>query len=73
MEIIAVCSELNSHTNILLVKTEFMLAFKVGGWDDIIKMELREGGWGSMDWMDLAQDKDRCWDIVNAVMNLRVP
>jgi hypothetical protein len=28
---------------------------------------------GGMDWMDVAQDRDRWWVLVNAVMNLRVP
>jgi hypothetical protein len=28
---------------------------------------------GSIDWIDLAQEMDRCWALVNAVMNLRVP
>ena len=27
---------------------------------------------GGMDWIDLAQNRDRCWAVVNAVMNLRV-
>jgi len=32
------------------------------------------GKWdGEMDWIDLAQDKDRWWALVNAVMNLRLP
>ena len=35
-------------------------------------MDLREVGWGGMDWIDLAQDMDRWLVIVNAVMNLRV-
>jgi hypothetical protein len=39
---------------------------------DNIKMYLRKVGWGYMDWMDLAQDRDRWWTVVNAVMNLWV-
>jgi hypothetical protein len=37
------------------------------------KMDLREMGWGGMDWIDLAQDRDQWWAHVNMVMNLRVP
>jgi hypothetical protein len=29
--------------------------------------------WGSVDWIDLAEDIDRWWAVVNGVMNLRVP
>jgi len=29
-------------------------------WEDNIKMDLQEVGWGSMDWIDMAQDRDRC-------------
>jgi hypothetical protein len=36
-------------------------------------MDLREEGWEAMDWIDLAQKRDRCWALVNAVMNLWVP
>ena len=42
-------------------------------WEDSIKMDLQEVGCGGMDWIDLAQDRDRWWTLVNAVMNLRVP
>jgi hypothetical protein len=41
-------------------------------WEDNIKIDLREIGWGGMDWINLAQDRDRWWALVNAVMNLRV-
>jgi hypothetical protein len=41
-------------------------------WENKIKMDLREVGWGSLDWIDLAQDKDCCRGLVNAVMKLRV-
>jgi hypothetical protein len=37
-----------------------------------IKMDLGEVGWGGIDWIDLAQDRDRWWALVNKVMNLRV-
>jgi hypothetical protein len=36
-------------------------------------MNLREIGWDVMDWIDLAQDRDRWRALVNTVMNLRVP
>jgi hypothetical protein len=42
-------------------------------WEDTIKMDLREIGWGGMGWIDLTQDRDQWRDIVNTVMNLRVP
>jgi hypothetical protein len=38
-------------------------------WKDI-KMGLQEVGFGGMDWIDLAEDRDRWWAVVNAVMNL---
>jgi hypothetical protein len=39
---------------------------------DGIKMDLREIGWGGVEWIHLAQDRDRWRAVVNAVMNLRV-
>jgi hypothetical protein len=35
-------------------------------------MDLHELGSGCMDWIDLAQNRDRCWALVNAVINFRV-
>jgi len=42
-------------------------------WEVNIKMDGQEVGWGGMDWIDLAQDRDRCRAFVNAVMNVWVP
>jgi hypothetical protein len=42
-------------------------------WEDNIKMDFREIGWGGMDWIDLAQDRDQWRTLMNTVMNLRVP
>jgi hypothetical protein len=41
-------------------------------WEDGIKMDLGEIGWGGVEWIHLAQDRDHWWALVNAVMNLRV-
>jgi hypothetical protein len=42
-------------------------------WEDNIKMDLRDAGWVGMNWIELAEDRDRWRALVNAVMNLRVP
>ena len=42
-------------------------------WEDNIKMVHQEVGYGGMDWMELAQNRDRWPALVNMVMNFRVP
>jgi len=42
-------------------------------WEDNIKMDLQEVGCGGVDWVHLAQERERWRALVNAVMNLRVP
>jgi hypothetical protein len=41
-------------------------------WEDAIRMDLREIGWGVVEWIRLAQDRDQWWVLVNAVMNLQI-
>jgi hypothetical protein len=42
-------------------------------WVDNIKIDLLEIGWGGVDWIGLAQDRDKWKALVNTVMNLGVP
>jgi len=42
-------------------------------WEDNIKMDLQEVRCGGMDWIELAQDRNRWWALVNAIINLWVP
>jgi hypothetical protein len=42
-------------------------------WEDNIRLDLREIGWGVIDWIDVAQDRDQWRALVNTVMNFRVP
>ena len=42
-------------------------------WIDNIRMDLQEVACGHVDWIRLAQDRDRLWTFVSAVMNLWVP
>jgi hypothetical protein len=42
-------------------------------WMDNIRMDLGEVGWSAVDWIRLAQDRNRWRALVNSVLNLRVP
>jgi hypothetical protein len=42
-------------------------------WVDNIRMYVGEVGWGDVDWIGLAKDRNRCRALVNSVLNLRVP
>jgi hypothetical protein len=42
-------------------------------WVDIIRMYLGKIGWGGVDWIGLAQNREKCRALVNVVRNLRVP
>jgi hypothetical protein len=42
-------------------------------WVDNIRMDLEEVGWGDVDWIGLAQDRNRWRALVNSVLNLWVP
>jgi len=44
-----------------------------GRWEDNFKIDLQEVGCGGMDWIELAQDRDTWWALVNALMNILVP
>jgi hypothetical protein len=61
--------------NILVGKPEAMrlLGRPRRRWEDNIKFDLGEIGFGDVDWIHLAQDRDRWRALVSTVMNLRVP
>jgi hypothetical protein len=42
-------------------------------WVDITRINFGEVGWGDVDWMGLARDRNRLRALVNSVLNLRVP
>jgi hypothetical protein len=45
----------------------------IHGWEKNIKIELREIGWGGMNWINVAPEKDRWRTVEKTVMNFRVP
>jgi hypothetical protein len=44
-----------------------------GRWVDNIRMDLGEVGWGDVDWIGLAKDRNRWRALVNSILTLRVP
>jgi hypothetical protein len=40
-------------------------------WEESVEIDLQEVGWGGMDWIYMFQDRDKCWALVNAVMNIQ--
>jgi len=68
---VACVGESSSLYGVLVGKPETTLETR-RRWEDNIKMDLQEVRCGGMDWIELAQDRDRWRSLVNAVMNLRV-
>jgi hypothetical protein len=67
--------ELRGAANILVERPEERrpLGRPRRRWEVNIKMDLREIGFGDVDWIHLARDRDTWQAFVNTVMNLRVP
>ena len=60
-------------SNLLKYKLCLPLGRPRSRWEDNIKMDLQKVGFGGMEWIELAQDRDRWRPLVNAVKKLRVP
>jgi ribosome biogenesis protein Nip4 len=67
--------EVRGAYNILVGRPEGRRPLRRPGrrWEDNIKMDLRKIGFGGVDWIHLAQNRDRWRAVVNTVMNLRIP
>jgi hypothetical protein len=69
---VARMGEKSDAYRILVGRPEGRLGRPRRRWRDNIKMDLQEVGFG-INWIELDQDRDSWWGLVNAVMNLRVP
>jgi hypothetical protein len=72
---VALMGEVRDAYNILVGKSEGRRSQRKTRrrWVDNIEMDLREMGFGDVDWIHLAQDRDRWQDLVKTVMSLRFP
>jgi len=57
----------------LIIQLHLAAVLKKEEWENDIKMDLQEGGWGETDWIYLAYDRNRWQALVNAVIYLRAP
>jgi hypothetical protein len=73
--LVARTGEIKSAYKILVGKPEGKrpLVKPRGTWKSSIRMHLNGKKWEGMDWIHMAQDRDQWRDVVNTVMNLRVP